>query len=211
VSLSSIFEVAKASGDGILFHIMVLSDRDIRKSLSLGHIVVKPIPDLNSQLGSCSLDLRLGNTFRVFDHSKYAFVDPFKKEIGDKITKEIKVKKDEPFIIQPSDFVLATTIEYVEIPDDLTGRLEGRSSIGRLGIVIHSTAAHIECGFRGNITLEIANMGKMPVALYPGMRICSVSFEELSSPAEVPYYKKKGAKYVGQKGPDESMIHRDTK
>lgn len=197
--------------DGILVDIMILSDRDIKKSLKSKHIVIKPTPDLSSQLGSCSLDLRLGNVFRVFDHSKYPFVDPFKKEIGDQITREIKVKNDEPFIIQPSDFVLATTIEYVEIPDDLTGRLEGRSSIGRLGIVIHSTAAHIECGFRGNITLEIANMGTMPVALYPGMRICSVSFEQLSSPAEVPYYKKKGAKYVGQKGPDESRIGYDKK
>jgi dCTP deaminase len=188
---------------------MILSDTDIKKALSKGHIVIKPKPDLTTQLGSCSLDLRLGNTFRVFDHSKYPYVDPFKKDVGEKITKEIKVTKSEPFIIQPSDFVLATTIEYVEIPDDLTGRLEGRSSIGRLGIVIHSTAAHIECGFRGNITLEIANMGKMPVALYPGMRICSISFEKLTSPAEVPYYKKKGAKYAFQKGPDESMIYRD--
>lgn len=190
---------------------MVLSDREIKKSLTSKHIVIKPKPDLNKQLGSCSLDLRLGNIFRVFDHSKFAYVDPYNKDIGEKVTKEIKVTGDEPFIIQPSDFVLATTIEYVEIPDDLTGRLEGRSSIGRLGIVIHSTAAHIECGFRGKITLEIANMGKMPVALYPGMRICSISFEELSSPAETPYYKKRGAKYVGQNGPDESMIYRDRK
>jgi dCTP deaminase len=189
---------------------MVLSDRDIKKSIKSGSIVIKNLEDINEQLGSCSLDLRLGNVFRVFDHSKYAYVDPYKKQIGDAITKEIKIEDNDPFIIQPSDFVLATTIEYVEIPDDLTGRLEGRSSIGRLGIVIHSTAAHIECGFRGNITLEIANMGKMPVALYPGMRICSISFEELSSPAEVPYYKKKSAKYVGQRGPDESMLYKDS-
>lgn len=188
---------------------MVLSDRDIKKSLSSGHIVIKPKPKFTEQLGSCSLDLRLGDTFRVFEHSRFAYVDPYKKGVGEKITKEIKVTKKEPFIIQPNDFVLATTIEYVEIPDNLTGRLEGRSSIGRLGIVIHSTAAHIECGFRGNITLEIANMGKMPVALYPEMRICSISFEQLSSPAETPYYKKKTAKYVGQKGPDESRIYKE--
>ena len=104
---------------------------------------------------------------------------------------------------------MATTIEYIEVPDDLTGRLEGRSSIGRLGVVIHSTAANIECGFRGHITLELANMGKMPVALYSNMRICSISFEQLSSPAEVPYYKKRGAKYVGQKGPGESKISKE--
>lgn len=188
---------------------MVLSDRDIKKSLKSGHIKISPLPDFADQLGSCSVDLRLGNTFRVFEHSRYAYIDPFNKKVGNEVTREIVVKKDEPFIIQPGDFVLATTIEYIEVPDDLTGKLEGRSSIGRLGVVIHSTAAHIECGFRGNITLEIANMGKMPVALHPGMRICSISFDQLSSPAEIPYYKKKTAKYVGQKGPDESRIHQE--
>jgi dCTP deaminase len=188
---------------------MILSDVDLKKALESKYIKISPQIDYKEQLGSCSIDLRLGHDFRVFAHSKYAYIDPFKKNIGDDVTTTVHVKDDEPFIIQPSDFVLATTEEYVEVPDDLTGRLEGRSSIGRLGIVIHSTAAHIECGFRGNITLEIANMGKMPVALYPGMRICSISFEQLTSKAETPYYKKKGAKYVGQKGPGESRINED--
>ncbi|MCL5439017.1 MAG: dCTP deaminase [Patescibacteria group bacterium] len=188
---------------------MVLSDRDIKKALKTGFIKISPSIDLKTQLGSCSIDLRLGNVFRVFDHSKYAYIDPFKKDSTPDFTREIKIKKGEPFIIQPRDFVLATTIEYVEIPDNLTGRLEGRSSIGRLGVVIHSTAANIECGFKGHIALELANMGIMPVALYPAMRICSISFEQLSSPAEVPYYKKKNAKYVGQKGPDESKINEE--
>ncbi len=188
---------------------MVLSDRDIKKSLTDKRIIIKPFPDLKTQLGSCSIDLRLGNKFRVFEYSRYTFIDPFKKEIGSEVTREIRVPNKEPFIIHPSDFVLAVTIEHIEVPDDLTGRLEGRSSIGRLGIIIHSTAANIECGFRGNITLEIANMGKLPVALYPGMRICSVSFEQLSSPAETPYYKKKDAKYIGQKGPNESKMHEE--
>lgn len=188
---------------------MILSDRDIKKALKSGRIKITPAPDFKTQLGSCSIDLRLGNIFRVFEHSKNAFIDPFKKGMTEEVTRKIIVKDKEPFIVQPGDFVLAVTKEYIEVPDDLTGRLEGRSSIGRLGIVIHSTAAHIECGFRGNITLELANMGKMPVFLYPGMRICSVAFEELTSPAEVPYYKKKSAKYVGQKGPDESKLHKD--
>lgn len=188
---------------------MVLSDRDIKKSLKSGRIKITPSPDLQKQLSSCSIDLRLGSTFRVFDHSRIAFIDPLRKKVGDEVTKEVKVKKGEKFIIQPGDFVLGMTVEYVQIPDDLTGRLEGRSSIGRLGVVIHSTAANIECGFRGHIALELANMGKMPVALYPGMRICSVSFEELSSPAEIPYYKKKNAKYVNQKNPSESKIYQD--
>lgn len=185
---------------------MVLSDRDIKKYLKQRKIVVKPAPNFQEQLGATSIDLRLGSTFRIFDHSKYPYIDPFKKNIGEEITREVKKKKTEPFIIQPGHFVLGTTIEYVEIPDDLVGSLEGRSSLGRLGIIVHSTAANIDSGWRGNITLELANLGNLPVALYPGMRICALSFMQLSSPAEVPYYKKKNAKYVGQKGPDESRI-----
>ena len=185
---------------------MVLSDTDIKNALKTGKIKITPAPNLKVQLGSNSIDLKLGNIFRIFDNSKYAFIDPFKKNIGEEITREIKKKDGEPFVIQPGDFVLGTTVEYLELPDDLVGSLEGRSSIGRLGIVVHSTAASVECGFRGKITLELANMGRMPVALYPGMRICAVSFIQMTSPAQVPYYKKKNAKYVGQKGPGESKI-----
>lgn len=188
---------------------MLLSDRDLKKALKNGKIIIKPFPDLKTQLGSCSIDLRLGNKFRVFEHSRHPYIDPFAKTPASDFTREIEIKNKEAFIVQPSDFILATTLEYVEIPDDLTARLEGRSSIGRLGIVIHSTAANIECGFRGHIALELANMGKMPIALYSGMRICSLSFEQLSSPAEIPYYKKKSAKYAGQKGPDESKIREE--
>ncbi len=188
---------------------MVLSDRDIKKALKDKRIVITPAPDFKTQLGSNSIDLRLGSTFRIFDHSKYPFIDPHRKNIGEEITREVKKKKDEPFIIQPGDFVLATTVEYVEIPDDMVGSLEGRSSIGRLGIMVHSTAASIECGFRGKITLELTNMGKMPVALYPEMRICALSFMMLTSPAETPYYKKKSAKYSGQSAPLESKLDKD--
>lgn len=188
---------------------MVLSDRDLKKALKSGHIKITPKPDLETQLGSCSIDLRLGKEFRVFEHSRHVFIDPFRKEIGQEVTKEYIVPDNEPFVIQPRDFVLGTTIESIEVPDDLTGQLEGRSSIGRLGVIVHSTAASIECGFRGHITLELANMGTMPVKLYPGMRICSISFMQLTSPADVPYYKKKGAKYVDQKGPGESRMHEE--
>lgn len=188
---------------------MVLSDRDIKKAIKEKRIIIVPALDFKTQLGSNSIDLRLGNVFRIFDHSKYAYVDPFKKNIGEEITREIRKKKNEPFIIQPGEFVLGSTIEYIEVPNDLVGSLEGRSSIGRLGIVIHSTAASIECGFRGKITLELANMGKMPVALYPGMRICAVAFMQMSSPADIPYYKKKSAKYVGEKNPGESKLDKD--
>ncbi len=188
---------------------MVLSDRDIKKALLSKKIIVKPELNLKTQLGSNSIDLRLGNVFRIFDHSKYAYIDPFKKNIGEEVTRQVRKKAEEPFIIQPGDFVLGTTVEHIEIPDDMVGSLEGRSSIGRLGIIVHSTAASIECGFRGKITLELANMGKMPVALYPGMRICALSFMMLTSPADVPYYKKKSAKYSGQSAPLESKADRD--
>ncbi len=185
---------------------MVLSDRDIKNALAAGRIKITPRPDLAAQLGSCMIDLRLGNVYRVFNHSKTPYLDPQNPKTLQNITTEIKVTNGESFTLHPGEFILAITKEYIEMPDDLTGRLEGRSSIGRLGVVIHSTAANIECGFRGNITLELANMGRIPVMLYPGMRICSLSFDELSSPADVPYYKKKSAKYVGQKRPESSKI-----
>jgi dCTP deaminase len=185
--------------------LMVLSDRDLKKALTSGRIRLEPTPDLKTQLGSCSIDLRLGNAFRVFESGVHGVIDP-RKNVAKEFTKEIIVEKGKAFIMQPGDFVLATTVENVEIPDDLVGSLEGRSSIGRLGIIVHSTAATIDAGWKGRITLELANMGKLPVALYPGMRICSISFEQLSSPAETPYYKKTTAKYLNQKGPGESKI-----
>ncbi len=185
---------------------MILSDRDIKKALHDKKIVIKPSPDLETQLGSCLLDLRLGPTFRVFNHSKTPYLDPQNQSTLKDVTSEVVVKEGETFTLHPGEFVLAITMEYIEMPDDLTGRLEGRSSIGRLGIVVHSTAANIECGFRGNITLELANMGRIPVMLHPGMRICSLSFEQLTTPADVPYYKKKSAKYVGQTAPLASKI-----
>ena len=185
---------------------MVLSDRDIRKSLKSGRIKIKPKPDLTAQLGSCTLDLRLGNVYRVFNHSKTPYIDPENPQTLEGIMTEIRVKDGEAFTLHPGEFILAVTKEYIEMPDDLAGGLEGRSSIGRLGVVVHSTAANVDAGFRGHITLELGNMGRIPVMLYPGMRICSLSFHQLSSPAEVPYYKKKSAKYVGQKSPLASKI-----
>lgn len=185
---------------------MILSDRDIKKALKEKRIKIVPAPDLKTQLGSCMLDLQLSNVFRVFNHSKTPYLDPQNPKTLRDATAEVKMGKNEPFILHPGEFILAMTKEYVEMPDDLTGRLEGRSSIGRMGVVVHSTAANIECGFRGNITLELANMGRIPVMLYPGMRICSLSFEQLSSAAQVPYYRKKSAKYVGQKAPEASKI-----
>jgi len=185
---------------------MILSDRDIKKAVTSKRIQITPIPDWKTQLGSCALDLRLGTVYQVFDHSRTPYIDPQDPKTLANITTKIRVKKGEAFTLHPGEFILAITEEHISMPDDLAGRLEGRSSIGRLGVVVHSTAATIDAGFRGNITLELANMGRIPVMLYPGMRICSVSFEELTSAAKVPYYKKKFAKYAGQKSPEASKI-----
>ena len=188
---------------------MVFSDGDIRKALLQGRIIVTPKPDLKTQLGSCSIDLRLGNVFRIFDHSRNAYIDPSKKDYSNEITKEVKVKNNESFMMQPGDFVLAVTLEKVKIPSDIMGRLEGRSSLGRLGIVVHSTASIFDPGWDGKAVLELGNLGRMAVKLTPGMRICAMTFEELTSPAEVPYAKKKQAKYKIQDGPNESRIHEE--
>ena len=194
---------------GVYNLFMVLSDRDIKKALKGGLIVITPVPDPKTQFGSCSIDLRLGNTFRVFEHSKNPFIDPSKKDYSLEITREIKVKTGDHFIMQPGDFVLAVTLEKVKIANNLMGRLEGRSSLGRLGIVVHSTASVFDPGWDGNCVLELGNLGRMAVRLTVGMRICAMTFEELSSPADVPYSMNKRSKYVGQMGPDESKMHRE--
>jgi len=185
---------------------MILSDRDIKKALAEGRVTISPKPQLSVVLGSCSIDLRLGNRFRVFDHSKFPFIDPNNPKLATDMMKEIAVGKGQQFILQPGDFVLATTIESFTLPNDLLARLEGRSSLGRLGIVVHSTASIFEPGWNGVVVMELGNLGHMPVALYPGMRVCALTFEELTSPADVPYNKKKSAKYVGQKSPEASKI-----
>jgi dCTP deaminase len=185
---------------------MILSDRDIRRALETGRIRIDPMPDLDTALGSISIDFRLGTTFMVFEHSRHSFIDPRQPQsIGDAM-RTIECAPDERFIMQPGDFALASTIESLELPDDLLGRLEGRSSIARLGITVHSTAAVFEPGWIGTATMELSNLGRMPVALYPGMRICAFSFEEVSSPVLVPYREKLGNKYAGQVTPRASLL-----
>ncbi len=183
---------------------MILSDRDIKKYIKDGKIKIEPLPNFTDALGPNSLDLRLGNKFRVFNHSTIAVIDPRQK--SESITTEVTVIGNNPFILHPQEFVLAVTYEHITLPDDICARLEGRSSLGRLGIVIHSTAGSINAGFKGTLTLELANMGRIPVKLYPGMRICALSFEQLTTPSENPYHKRKGAKYLNQKGPGESKL-----
>lgn len=190
---------------------MVLSDRDILVALKDGRIKIDPPPDIEKQLGSISVDFRLGTTFMVFEHSRFSYIDPRQPHsIGDAM-RTIEVGEDEPFIMQPGDFALASTMESFELADDLLGRLEGRSSIARLGITVHSTAAVFEPGWTGTATMELSNLGRMAVALYPGMRICAFSFENVSSPVMMPYRSKKNNKYAGQSSPRASQLSEENR
>lgn len=188
---------------------MILSDRDIKRSLEARHIIVTPNVDLDTQLGSCSLDFRLGSTFRVFAHNRHPFIDPNDTQLMQDVMEEVTVGDGDAFIMRPGEFVLAATKEHLTLPDDLLARVEGRSSLGRIGIIVHGTASIFDPGWEGIPVLELGNLGMMPVALYPGMRICSFTFEQLSSRVDVPYSKKASAKYVGQKGPDASRYARE--
>ena len=178
---------------------MLLSDKDIKRALRQGTIVIKPRPNINVQLSSCSIDLRLGREFRVFQYSSVSYID-LKNKIPDNLTRKVKIRDKGPFILQPGDFVLASTHEWIELTDNIAARLEGRSSLGRIGIVVHATASLVHPGWRGNLVLELGNTARIPVALYPKMRICSLSFEYLTTRADRPAYKNKSSKYVGQKG-----------
>lgn len=202
---------------------MILADRDIKKLLQAGKINVTPAPDLATQLGSCSLDLRLSSKFKIFRPTSTPYIDPQDPNTFSDLTDDVDVSKGKgsqpllphlpkgprAFIIHPRDFILGLTKERVELPADLAARIDGRSSLGRLGIVVHSTAGHIDAGFSGHITLEITNIGTAPVLLYPEMRVCQLVFETLTNPVETTYAEKKGAKYAGQKGPGISKLTED--
>lgn len=188
---------------------MVLSDVDIRRYLEQGKIKITPaLPP--EQLGSCSVDFRLGNEFSIFEHSRHAFIDLKERTAIQDLMRTIEVGDGEPFILQPHEFALAITKETLELDDDVLGRLEGRSSLGRIGIIVHGTAGLFDPGWMGKATLELSNLGRIPVALYPGMRICSFTFEQLSSRVEVPYRKKVGNKYSGQDRPLASKLASET-
>lgn len=184
---------------------MVLSDIDIKRYMEQGKIRISPeLPP--EQYGSCSVDFRLGSEFSIFDHSRNPYIDLKRKVAIQEIMRSVTVAPGDPFVLQPHEFVLAITEETLELDDDVLGRLEGRSSLGRIGIIVHGTAGLFDPGWRGKATLELSNLGRMPVALYPGMRICSFTFEQVSTPVSVPYYKKPGNKYAGQTGPLASKL-----
>tara|TARA_Y100000310_G_scaffold323770_1_gene384654 strand:+ start:1008 stop:1586 length:579 start_codon:yes stop_codon:yes gene_type:complete len=185
----------------------VLSDKDLLKAIESKRILIQPFKE--DSVGPCSIDLSLGTAFRVFRKSEHTHIDP-KEGIPDNIM-ELTDKADEPFIIHPGEFVLASISEKIRIPDNMIGRLEGRSSWGRLGIVVHSTAGKVDPGFEGHLTLEIANLSNLPVCLHPGAKIAQITFELLSSESQNPYHKKKDAKYMHESDPSVSKISDEIK
>ncbi len=192
-------------------HPMILSDRDIKKAIESGRVKIDSAqPELFRHIHASSMDLRLGNTFKLYEHSKFAILDPKNPETFTDRMRMITIPEGDSFIVQPGEFVLGVTMESITVPDDLVVRVEGRSSLGRLGIIVHSTAGFVDPGFCGTITLEISNLNRMPVALYPGMRICQLAFEMMTSPAETPYNMKPNSKYLNQILPEESRIMTDT-
>nr|MBP7114639.1 dCTP deaminase [Candidatus Peribacteraceae bacterium] len=191
-------------------HPMILSDRDIKKAIESGRVKIESNQsELFSHIHASSMDLRLGNVFKVYEHSKYAVLDPKNPKTFAQNMRIITIPDGEPFIVQPGEFILGVTQEKITVPDDLVVRVEGRSSLGRLGIIVHSTAGFVDPGFIGTITLEISNLNRLPVALYPGMRVCQLAFEMMSSPAETPYNMKPHSKYQNQVLPEESRLSID--
>ncbi|MFP4174240.1 MAG: dCTP deaminase [Halobacteriales archaeon] len=189
---------------------MILSDRDIRKRLEEGSLVVEPLDDPELQIQPASIDLRLGNEFLEFERSNIPCIHPESEEETEEYTRRRVVEGGDEYVLHPGDFVLGTTYETVEIPDDLVARVEGRSSLGRLAVVVHATAGFVDPGYRGQITLELSNLGTAPVALRPEeMRISQIVLTELSSPAETPYGEERGSKYQDQDGPTASRIGDD--
>jgi len=176
----------------------VLADRDIRTELESGRVRIDPYDPADLQ--PSSVDLHLDRSFRVFRNNRYAFIDPRTPQPD--LTEMLTIVDDEPFILHPGEFVLGSTLERVQLPNDLVARLEGKSSLGRLGLLIHSTAGYVDPGWEGNLTLELSNVANLPITLYDGMKIGQISFQRLSSPAEVSYGEASiGSKYRGQRDP----------
>ncbi len=181
--------------------LVLLSDRDIRAEIDAGRICLEPYDEAMVQ--PASIDVRIDKYFRLFDNHRYPFIDPAAEQPD--LTRLVEAAPDEPFILHPNEFVLASSYESVSLPDDVSARLEGKSSLGRLGLLTHSTAGFIDPGFSGHVTLELSNMATLPITLWPGMKIGQLCFFRLSSPAEHPYGSAKyGSRYQGQRGPTAS-------
>lgn len=180
---------------------MLLSDRDITAQIDAGAISIDPFDQAMVQ--PSSVDVRLDRYFRLFDNHKYPFIDPAEEQ--PELTRFVEVDADEAFVLHPGEFVLASTYELVTLPDDVAARVEGKSSLGRLGLLTHATAGFVDPGFSGHVTLELSNVATLPIKLWPGMKIGQLCFFQLSSPAEHPYgSSQRGSHYQNQRGPTAS-------
>jgi dCTP deaminase len=183
---------------------VLLSDRDIRAEVESGRVRLEPYEPTMVQ--PSSIDVRLDRFFRVFENHRYPHIDPAQEQ--SELTREVEPIGDEPFILHPGEFVLGSTYEVVSLPDDVAARLEGKSSLGRLGLLTHSTAGFIDPGFTGHVTLELSNVATLPIKLYPGMKIGQLCFFRLTSPSEHPYGSAaSGSRYQDQRGPTPSRSH----
>jgi dCTP deaminase len=179
----------------------LLSDRDIKKQIEQGRVALTPFEP--AMIQPSSVDVRLDKFFRLFDNHKYPYIDPASEQ--PELTQLVEVEKGKPFILHPGEFVLAATYEQVTLPNDIAARLEGKSSLGRLGLLTHSTAGFIDPGFTGHVTLELSNVATLPILLWPGMKVGQMCFFQLSSESEYPYGSEKyGSRYQGQRGPTAS-------
>lgn len=185
---------------------MILSDRSIREELKAGRIVVEPFDEACVQ--PSSIDLHVDSAFRVFHNARHPYIDV--KQRMDDLTELVEIDDGRPFMLHPGEFVLGSTRERVALPDDLVARLEGKSSLGRLGLLIHSTAGYVDPGWDGFLTLELSNVANLPITIYPGMKIGQISFFRLSTPADMPYGSDEaGSKYQGQRGPTASKFFQE--
>ena len=184
----------------------VLSDRTIKEELAAGRLIIEPLDEANIQ--PASIDLQLDRVFRIFRVTRRPFVDV--RQPMEDLTELVTIEDEEPFIIQPGTFVLASTLESVTLPDDIVARVDGRSSLGRLGLLVHATAGYVDPGWTGKLTLELSNQSQMPIALYYGMKISQISFLRMSTPVDRPYGSESlASKYQGQTGPTPSRIFQD--
>ena len=183
---------------------MVLSDRTIKLEIANGRIAIEPCdPD---DIQPSSVDLHLGQDFQVFRNSRYPYIDPAREQPG--LTERVSASVEEPFVLHPGEFVLGTTVERIALPEDLVGRLEGKSSLGRLGLLIHSTAGYVDPGWDGTLTLELSNVANLPILLVPGMKIGQISFAQMTTAVDRPYgHPGLGSKYVGQDSVTPSKMH----
>ncbi len=185
---------------------MLLPDHEIKNLVADNRLGIEPYDE--EMVQPSSVDVRLDRSFRVFENHRYSHIDPSVRQSD--LTRLVQVSPGDPFVLHPGEFVLASTYEIVTLPDDLAGRLEGKSSLGRLGLVVHSTAGFVDPGFVGRITLELSNLAPLPIMLWPGMKIGQLCLMQTTAPVEYPYgHPKNGSRYQGQSGPVASKSYLD--